>query len=420
MAKIKLAPLHNKEALAFWKDKVRLSPGQFAKLDDAAKVLAFAVSGIARGAELESVFNGLQRAIKDGGTYDDFKKSLAQVWERRGWTGRRAWRVDNIFRTNIQTAYNVGRYRQMMEVADSRPYWQYDAVNDSRTRPTHRAMDGKVFRHDHPFWDTWFPPNGWRCRCGVITLSAREVKRDGLTVETDDPTGRLVEPTTPDGVKMPARLLMPDPGFDHHPGKTVWGGVVDKETAPINWTDLDNLRGPEDYRRKSLENVRPKDIGELDESMLLPGGKTDAFYLDAFTQAYGAEKVMEDAMGEPVILSRRAFLIDKTPGAPAQWKFNKAGHGESILVMDRLLKDPWEIWLLPQQNKQGQIRLAKRYVSLWRTRDKKKIGGMGVYEVAGGVFTGVTSFIPLTKKGEINLRYLDKQRRGLLLYKKGR
>ena len=30
----------------------------------------------------------------------------------------------------------------------------------------HRALDGKCFPVDHPFWHTWFPPNGHRCRCG--------------------------------------------------------------------------------------------------------------------------------------------------------------------------------------------------------------------------------------------------------------
>ena len=87
-------------------------------------------------------------------------------------------RVDLIFRTNIQTAYNVGHYEQMTDpgVMKLRPFWQYDAVNDTHTRPSHLAMDGKVFPADHPVWNTWFPPNGFRCRCTVRTLSKRQVE----------------------------------------------------------------------------------------------------------------------------------------------------------------------------------------------------------------------------------------------------
>lgn len=225
---IDLTPLPMEEAQAFWRGKVRLGPGEFARLSAEAKVRAFAVSGMAKGAELDTVFSALQRAIDAGTSFTDFKADLAEILARRGWTGPRAWRVDNIFRTNIQTAYGVGRYRQMQEAVAGRPFWQYSAVNDSRTRPTHAAMDGKVFRHDDPFWDTWYPPNGFRCRCGVVSLSEEELHEQGLSVEERDPTGRLVEPVDPlSGRKLPARLMMPDPGFAHHPGKAVWGGVTE-------------------------------------------------------------------------------------------------------------------------------------------------------------------------------------------------
>ncbi len=102
--------------------------------------------------------------------------------EGEGYEGVTPYQAENIFRTNIQTAYNVGHYKQMTEpgVMTLRPYWQYDAVNDSRTRPCHLAMDGRVFTADVPIWDTWFPPNGFKCRCTVRSLSRRQVERRGL------------------------------------------------------------------------------------------------------------------------------------------------------------------------------------------------------------------------------------------------
>ena len=208
------------DAIAFWRSKLKMSPGEFARLADEAKTLAFSVTQIAKGDELNTVFDALERAIKDGIPFEEFRKSAADIFERRGWTGPAAWRVDTIFRTNIQTAYSVGRYKEMQAVKEDRPYWQYSAVNDSRTRPTHWAMNGKIYPADHPFWDTWYPPNGYNCRCGVITLSQDDIDSEGLAVETQDPTGGLIEPIDPvTGNKMPARLLMPDKGFDHNPGK---------------------------------------------------------------------------------------------------------------------------------------------------------------------------------------------------------
>lgn len=159
---VKLTPLPMKTAQQFWRDKVLLGPAQFAKLDDAAKVKAFAVSGIAKGDELTTVFKAMQRAIDDGISFDKFKAQCQTIFDKRGWNGLAAWRVDNIFRTNIQTAYNAGRYKEMQRVKKTRPFWQYSAVNDSRTRPTHSAMNGKIYPADHEFWDTWYPPNGFR------------------------------------------------------------------------------------------------------------------------------------------------------------------------------------------------------------------------------------------------------------------
>jgi len=237
-----LRPLPMAEAIEFWRGKVQLSPREFYRLAEEYRVRAFTVSRLARADMLGEIFESIDQALADGVSFGAWKKSLAPIWEENGWTGVRAWRVDNIFRTNIQTAYNVGRYKQMQAVAKVRPYWQYSAVNDSRTRPTHRALHGRVYRHDSPFWDTFYPPNGFRCRCKVKTLSERQVRERGLTVHEGNGLGELIEPVGPNG-PMPARPLMPDRGFEGNPGKEAW--------AP------DLSRYP-DILREKLEKARPE------------------------------------------------------------------------------------------------------------------------------------------------------------------
>ena len=353
---IDLKPLPNKEALEFWKSKVQMSPKDFFALSEAAKTRAFAVSGIAKGSELESVFEGLLSAMENGDTYQEFKTGLSDVWERRGWTGLRAWRIDNIFRTNIQTAFHAGRYNQMMQVAETRPYWMYDAVNDSRTRPTHRALDGKIYRSDNPFWDSWYPPNGFRCRCGVTTLSAAEIKRDGLTVSDKNITGTLVEPTTPDGIKMPGRLLMPDPGFDHNSAKAYWDGVVDNATATDTWQDLPGL-----VKELSKNDTSFAEINPTRPTRLLPKGKPADWYEKEFTALYGTETVITDAAGEPVVVSLRAL----------------SGFGDRIPIIRDVIERPDALHLIPQKSEKNRVRLVRRYIS-----------GDMTAEVSGGVWLG--------------------------------
>ncbi|PID40662.1 MAG: hypothetical protein CR984_02085, partial [Proteobacteria bacterium] len=74
------------------------------------------------------------------------------------------------------------------------------------------------------------------------TLSAREVERDGLTVETDDPTGEMYEPIDPDtGEKLPARSLMPDNGFLRNVGKE-W---LDAVPRPYLDATVEEMKLPE-------------------------------------------------------------------------------------------------------------------------------------------------------------------------------
>ena len=64
-----------------------------------------------------------------------------------------------------------------MDNVDNRPYWEYVAVLDNRTRPEHAQLHGLIYRYDDPFWASFYPPNGWRCRCRVNALSNYNLKK---------------------------------------------------------------------------------------------------------------------------------------------------------------------------------------------------------------------------------------------------
>lgn len=152
----------------------------------------------------------LTTAIKEGWSEGKFVKNASEMFEKKGWTGKKevtnpktgevetvelgtSRRIKTIFRCNMSSAYSVGRYKQQLEDADVAPYFQYCSVMDGRTRPAHQAMNGKAFRYDDPIWNTMYPPNGWNCRCTVVSLTPGMVKRKGLTVESSE--GRLTETT---------------------------------------------------------------------------------------------------------------------------------------------------------------------------------------------------------------------------------
>ncbi|MBM4394370.1 MAG: minor capsid protein [Deltaproteobacteria bacterium] len=398
-----LRPLPFEEAAAFWADKIPLTPAQFKKLRDDAKIRAFAVSGIAKMDVVTDVFAALQKAIASGTTLDEFKKSIRSVIEERGWTGRAAWRVDNIFRTNVLTAYNVGKYSQQKRAGVA--YLQYDAVGDVRTRPLHAAMDGRVFRANDPIWDKWYPPNGYRCRCTTRGMSEAEFKARGLKAESgEDWDGRMV-----DVGNGRLQALLPDPSFSHNPGKVMFGSFERKPGQP---TEMEGLRGPERYRRRQVHNIRPADLSEGPRDLLLPEGLPQEQYWDAFREAFGiepgGEAVVRDVLGDPVIVSDRMYS-DKRGAS----KLGKEGHGTYVRTMPGILMDPYEVWPPPTVYPDGRIVLRKRYVQVWRTPDKERIGGVVITEVERGRLVGVTGFSPE------KLEYVDARlRKGVLLHGK--
>lgn len=191
------------EAVAYFKERVPVTASKFYAIAEQYRSLAFTVSGYTKAQILKRFYDEILSALEDGVTLSEFRANMNEFLESEGYEGLDPLQADNIFRTNIQTAYNVGHYEQMTDpaVMKLRPYWQYDAVNDSHTRPSHLLMDGRVYPADSSVWDTWFPPNGFRCRCTVKTLSRRQVEERGLTVET----------TFPD--------VAPDPHFSTNPAK---------------------------------------------------------------------------------------------------------------------------------------------------------------------------------------------------------
>ena len=207
-------PVTPKEAIAFWKQRAKLTDDEARQLEKEARQRAFYVTGLAQEALVKLVSDALREALAQGGTIEAFQRRILPAIEKQGWHGSR---IENIFRTNMQIAYAAGRYKKMQAVKKTRPYWQYIAVMDKRVRQAHAALNGLVYPADHAFWDTNYPPNGFRCRCGVRTLSARQVDEMGVTVQTEMPGSGGA-----------------DAGFHNNPGRDwVLGAAHDKMAVAL-------------------------------------------------------------------------------------------------------------------------------------------------------------------------------------------
>ena len=47
---------------------------------------------------------------------------------------------------------------------------QYRTAGDDKVRPEHAALHGVTLPPSDSFWDEYYPPNGWNCRCTVVQV----------------------------------------------------------------------------------------------------------------------------------------------------------------------------------------------------------------------------------------------------------
>jgi SPP1 gp7 family putative phage head morphogenesis protein len=213
------------------------------------------------------------QSIREGRTGRDFSRQLMPELKRLGWWGQTTvthdngqeqtvtlgspWRLETIYRTNMTTAYQAGRYLQQMNQPE-RPYWQYIAVMDERTRASHAAMNGLVFAATDPIWQTHYPPNDWGCRCRVRAMSQMRLDANGLTVSSSDGslsphtvefgeslvTGEVYETEvttfsrTIDGEKV---TMTPGPGWSYNVGSAAFGTDASVANKLVEMEDR-NLR----------------------------------------------------------------------------------------------------------------------------------------------------------------------------------
>ncbi len=129
-------------------------------------------------------------------TYQELKEAAALLMDENG----RVKSFDRFYRdiTAIKRDYNknwleaeylfatasaamAAKWKDFEEDGD-RYLLQYRTAYDDRVRPEHKVLHGITLPVSDPFWDEFFPPNGWRCRCTVVRV------RKGKYPESDSAT----------------------------------------------------------------------------------------------------------------------------------------------------------------------------------------------------------------------------------------
>ena len=113
----------------------------------------------------------LNQIFRESSNYKDFERKAIGVCE----AFNKRWQKTE-YDTAFNSALSTSRYRQMLKLTKGAPYWEYVTARDERVRETHRGLDGVILRFDDERWQKIYPPNGWRCRCVVSSLTRNQAK----------------------------------------------------------------------------------------------------------------------------------------------------------------------------------------------------------------------------------------------------
>ncbi|HJU39347.1 MAG TPA: phage minor head protein, partial [Tahibacter sp.] len=165
------------EAVRYFGEKANLPSATWRDLWQGQHARAFTVAGAMKADLLGDLRQAVDGAIRDGESLGKFRQRFDDIVARHGWahTGSRNWRTKVIYDTNVRTSFMAGKYAKLTDpdMLARHPYWEYRHYTRDNPRLEHKAWNGLILRHDDPWWQVHFPPNGWGCHCDVLPASAR-------------------------------------------------------------------------------------------------------------------------------------------------------------------------------------------------------------------------------------------------------
>ena len=125
----------------------------------------------------------LIKTLSEGKTFKEFSKELKPTLQKKGWWGEQIVVDSAGVAEKVQLGSMYQSEKQFIElickplICRSRYATQIDNAENptvlgnmwllwiNHTRPEHAMLNGLVYRYDDPFWQSFYPPNGWNCRC---------------------------------------------------------------------------------------------------------------------------------------------------------------------------------------------------------------------------------------------------------------
>lgn len=146
---------------------------------------AFTLAEATDATMLDKVKQALARRLETG-RVSGAAVEIDAILDDAGVTPKSPQYSEMIVRTNLLDSYNIGAQRELDEVSDIFPWWQYLNPSDSRSRPAHAEKNGRYYLSSVPFTAVRGASIGdlANCRCTFAPVDKFEVealKAQGIT-----------------------------------------------------------------------------------------------------------------------------------------------------------------------------------------------------------------------------------------------
>ena len=140
--------------------KVEMSEGMRRRLERSNYIF----SGIKTFHELNEAFPSL---IDENGGRKPFERFLNDVQKIDATYNRNYLRAEYNF---VQASAEMAAKWEGFAEDGDRYNLQYRTAGDDKVRPEHAALNGTTLPMSDSFWESYYPPNGWGCRCTVVQV----------------------------------------------------------------------------------------------------------------------------------------------------------------------------------------------------------------------------------------------------------
>jgi SPP1 gp7 family putative phage head morphogenesis protein len=85
----------------------------------------------------------------------------------------------------IAASQAASEWNDIEDGKESQPMLTFRTAGDDHVRPEHAVLEGVTYPVDDPFWDTYYPPLDWGCRCDVVQNDNDEQPAKAVPVMKD-------------------------------------------------------------------------------------------------------------------------------------------------------------------------------------------------------------------------------------------